>query len=137
MHAMSSQAQAASYMPRPPCYAAVAAAALAHQGHAAHPTLSPLRCLPVAATQGHLKAVLSIAFNPDASLIATGSDDATVRIWDKTGACIATLEVRRLWRAQARACDSRRRFLGGVSFIHASSFFTAAHRLSVANIQSL
>lgn len=40
---------------------------------------------------GHSAAVCEVAFSPDGSLIATGSDDATARIWDRTGTPVASL----------------------------------------------
>lgn len=42
---------------------------------------------------GHARAVRAAAFSPDGKLLATGSDDFTVRVWDaRTGECVWCLE---------------------------------------------
>ena len=50
----------------------------------------------VATLEGHMYAVLSVAFHPTAPLLATGSGDKTVRLWllssdNSSATCVATL----------------------------------------------
>ena len=46
-----------------------------------------------ATLSGHSGAVRGLAFSPDGCLLASGSDDMMVRVWDAGSyQCIATLE---------------------------------------------
>ena len=46
------------------------------------------------AAQGHTGAVSSVAYSPDGTHLASGSDDRTVRVWQlASGKCITVLKV--------------------------------------------
>ncbi|KAM6476127.1 hypothetical protein HDV62DRAFT_384573 [Trichoderma sp. SZMC 28011] len=43
--------------------------------------------------EGHKKSVLSVVFSPNNQLLASGSSDETIKVWDiNSGACLQTLE---------------------------------------------
>src|SRR5438034_6553045 len=44
-----------------------------------------------ATLKGHTEALYAVAFSPDGKLIATGSFDKTVKLWDQSGKEIRTL----------------------------------------------
>ena len=49
--------------------------------------------VPSIVLRGHTNAVHSVAFSPDGSLLASGSDDDTIRLWNaETGTHLRTLE---------------------------------------------
>jgi WD40 repeat protein len=49
-------------------------------------------CTLLGSLLGHTRAVLTIAFSPDGKILATGSDDNTIKLWKaSTGQLITTL----------------------------------------------
>jgi WD40 repeat protein len=42
---------------------------------------------------GHDEAVRSCAFGPDGSTLATAGDDCAVRVWNRSGNCVAVMRT--------------------------------------------
>ncbi len=52
----------------------------------------PLLAQPARVFSGHAAGVNSVAFSPDRRLLASGSDDKAIKLWDlESGACLRTL----------------------------------------------
>jgi len=69
---------------------------IVYQPQAVFRVRSITRC--VSSLEGHSEAILSVAFSPDGSRLATGSGDTTVRLWDiNTGTPYAECRGHRNW----------------------------------------
>ena len=59
---------------------------------------NPLKTKFLKALQGHISWVVSACFSPDGTLLASGSGDCTVKIWDvQTGRLLTTLQEHTSW----------------------------------------
>jgi WD40 repeat protein/transcriptional regulator with XRE-family HTH domain len=54
--------------------------------------------VPTLITQGHTDGIRAVAFDPSSRLLATGSEDQTIRLWDTdTGECLTILSGHTNW----------------------------------------
>ncbi|MEO6863790.1 MAG: hypothetical protein ABI180_19975 [Microcoleus sp.] len=52
----------------------------------------PSSATPINTLSGHSDAVVSVAISPDRSIVASGSRDGTVKLWNlQTGVCLRSL----------------------------------------------
>ena len=49
--------------------------------------------------EGHKDCVLSVAFSPDGTMIASGSNDDTIKLWNLEGRVLQTFGGHREWVA--------------------------------------
>lgn len=66
--------------------------------------------------KGHQKPVLSVVFSPNNQLLASGSSDDTIKVWDITsGACLQTLEGHKNSINSVIFCPNGHRLISGSS----------------------
>ncbi|VDN32920.1 unnamed protein product [Gongylonema pulchrum] len=78
---------------------------------------SKIRCKCMKTLKGHSNYVFCCNFNPQSSLIVSGSFDESVRVWDvKTGACIKTLP------AHSDPCKCMKTLKGHSNYVFCCNF---------------
>ncbi len=72
---------------------------------------------------GHQKAVTQMAYHPAGTLLATSSDDETLRLWEiETGRLLATVSIKMKLKAMAWSPDGTRLAIGGYNLVALLAF---------------